>query len=202
MTPFQLNDELLALIRSDIEQQNKSALKKRTQEYHYADLAEIIDELSVEEGVYLIKLLDSEKTSDVLTEVDEDIREKILELLSDKEIAGEVEELDTDDAADLIAELPQERQAEVIAEIEDAERAQDIQELLTYDEDSAGGLMAKELVRVNENWTVTQCVREMRKQASEVTRVHSIYVVDADKTLIGRLSLKDLLTAKETAKVK
>ena len=202
MTPFQLNDELLALIRSDIEQQNKSALKKRTEEYHYADLAEIIDELSVEEGVYLIKLLDSEKTSDVLTEVDEDIREKILELLSDKEIAGEVEELDTDDAADLIAELPQERQAEVIAEIEDAERAQGIQELLTYDEDSAGGLMAKELVRVNENWTVTQCVREMRKQASEVTRVHSIYVVDADKTLIGRLSLKDLLTAKETAKVK
>jgi magnesium transporter len=202
MTPFQLNDELLALIKSDIEQQNKSALKKRTQEYHYADLAEIIDELSVEEGVYLIKLLDSEKTSDVLTEVDEDIREKILELLSDKEIAGEVEELDTDDAADLIAELPEERQAEVIAEIEDVERAQDIQELLTYDEDSAGGLMAKELVSVNENWTVTQCVREMRKQASEVTRVHSIYVVDADKTLIGRLSLKDLLTAKETAKVK
>ncbi len=202
MTPFQLNDELIAQIKSDIEQQNKRALKKRTQEYHYADLAEIIDELNTEEGVYLIKLLDSEKTSDVLTEVDEDIREKILELLSVKEIAGEVEELDTDDAADLIAELPQERQAEVIAEIEDAERAQNIQELLTYDEASAGGLMAKELVSVNENWTVTRCVREMRKQASEVTRVHSIYVVDQDKTLIGRLSLKDLLTTKENAKVK
>jgi magnesium transporter len=202
MTPFQLNDELLAQIKSDIEQHNKRALKKRTQEYHYADVAEIIDELSIEEGVYLIKLLDSEKTSDVLTEVDEDIREKILELLSVKEIAGEVEELDTDDAADLIAELPQERQAEVIAEIEDAERVQDIQELLTYDDASAGGLMAKELVSVNENWNVTQCMREMRKQASEVTRVHSIYVVDAEKKLIGRLSLKDLLTAKESAKIK
>lgn len=202
MTPFQLNDELLAQIKSDIEQHNKRALKKRTQEYHYADVAEIIDELSIEEGVYLIKLLDSEKTSDVLTEVDEDIREKILELLSVKEIAGEVEELDTDDAADLIAELPQERQAEVIAEIEDAERVQDIQELLTYDDASAGGLMAKELVSVNENWSVTQCMREMRKQASEVTRVHSIYVVDAEKKLIGRLSLKDLLTAKESAKIK
>ncbi|NCG04391.1 MAG: magnesium transporter, partial [Bacteroidetes bacterium] len=152
--------------------------------------------------IYLIKLLDSEKTSDVLTEVDEDIRESILELLSVKEIAEEVEELDTDDAVDLIAKLPEARQAEVIAQIEDEERVQDIQELLTYDEDSAGGLMAKELVKVNENWTVTKCMREMRTQASEVKRVHSIYVVDDENKLIGRLSLKDLLTANDKAKVK
>ncbi|MFL2572608.1 MAG: magnesium transporter [Flavobacteriaceae bacterium] len=202
MTPFQLNDEILSQFKSDIEQRNANALKKRAGEYHYADLAEIVDELSIHESIYLIKLLDSEKTSDVLTEVDEDIRESILELLSVKEIAEEVEELDTDDAVDLIAELPEERQAEVIAQIEDEERVQDIQELLTYDEDSAGGLMAKELVKVNENWTVTKCMREMRTQASEVKRVHSIYVVDDDNKLIGRLSLKDLLTANDKAKVK
>ena len=202
MTPFQLNDEILSQFKSDIEQRNANALKKRAGEYHYSDLAEIVDELSIDEGIYLIKLLDSEKTSDVLTEVDEDIRESILELLSVKEIAEEVEELDTDDAVDLIAELPEERQAEVIAQIEDEERVQDIQELLTYDEDSAGGLMAKELVKVNENWTVTKCVREMRTQASEVKRVHSIYVVDDENKLIGRLSLKDLLTANDKAKVK
>ena len=202
MTPFQLNDEILSQFKSDIEQRNANALKKRACEYHYADLAEIVDELSIDEGIYLIKLLDSEKTSDVLTEVDEDIRESILELLSVKEIAEEVEELDTDDAVDLIAELPEKRQAEVIAQIEDEERVQDIQELLTYDEDSAGGLMAKELVKVNENWSITKCVREMRTQASEVKRVHSIYVVDDENVLIGRLSLKDLLTANEKAKVK
>ncbi len=202
MIPFQLNDEILSQFKSDIEQRNANALKKRAVEYHYADLAEIVDELSIDESIYLIKLLDSEKTSDVLTEVDEDIRESILELLSVKEIAEEVEELDTDDAVDLIAELPEERQAEVIAQIEDEERVQDIQELLTYDENSAGGLMAKELVKVNENWTVTKCVREMRTQASEVKRVHSIYVVTDENKLIGRLSLKDLLTANDKAKVK
>ena len=202
MTPFQLNDEILSQFKSDIEQRNANALKKRADEYHYADLAEIVDELSIEEGIYLIKLLDSEKTSDVLTEVDEDIRESILELLSVKEIAEEVEELDSDDAVDLIAKLPEARQAAVIAQIEDDGRAQDIQELLAYDEDSAGGLMAKELVKVNENWTVTKCVREMRTQASEVKRVHSIYVVDDENKLIGRLSLKDLLTANDKAKVK
>ncbi len=202
MTPFQLNDEILSQFKSDIEQRNANALKKRAGEYHYADLAEVVDELSIDESIYLIKLLDSEKTSDVLTEVDEDIRESILELLSVKEIAEEVEELDTDDAVDLIAELPEARQAAVIAQIEDDGRAQDIQELLAYDEDSAGGLMAKELVKVNENWTVTKCVREMRTQASEVKRVHSIYVVDDENKLIGRLSLKDLLTANDKAKVK
>ena len=202
MTPFQLNDEILSQFKSDIEQRNANALKKRAHEYHYADLAEIVDELSIGEGIYLIKLLDSEKTSEVLTEVDEDIRESILELLSVKEIAEEVEELDSDDAVDLIAELPEARQAAVIAQIEDDGRAQDIQELLAYDEDSAGGLMAKELVKVNENWTVTKCVREMRTQASEVKRVHSIYVVDDENKLIGRLSLKDLLTANDKAKVK
>ena len=202
MTPFQLNDEILSQFKSDIEQRNANALKKRADEYHYADLAEIVDELSIDEGIYLIKLLDSEKTSDVLTEVDEDIRESILELLSVKEIAEEVEELDSDDAVDLIAKLPEARQAAVIAQIEDDGRAQDIQELLAYDEDSAGGLMAKELVKVNENWTVTKCVREMRTQASEVKRVHSIYVVDDENKLIGRLSLKDLLTANDKAKVK
>ena len=202
MTPFQLNDEILSQFKSDIEQRNANALKKRADEYHYADLAEIVDELSIGEGIYLIKLLDSEKTSEVLTEVDEDIRESILELLSVKEIAEEVEELDSDDAVDLIAKLPEARQAAVIAQIEDDGRAQDIQELLAYDEDSAGGLMAKELVKVNENWTVTKCVREMRTQASEVKRVHSIYVVDDENKLIGRLSLKDLLTANDKAKVK
>lgn len=202
MIPFQLNDDLLALIKSDIEQRNAAALKKRTKEYHYADLAEIIDELSIDEGVYLIKLLDSEKTSDVLTELSEDIRERILELLSVKEIADEIGALDTDDAVDLISELPEARRAEVIAQIQDEEHAQDIQELLTYDENSAGGLMAKELVKVNENWTVTRCVREMRKQASEVKRVHSIYVVNDENELIGRLSLKDLLTANDKSKIK
>ena len=126
---------------------------------------------------------------EALMELDDDVREKILERLSPKEIAKEIEELDTDDAADIISELSVEKQKKVISKIIDAEHKADIKELLKYDEDSAGGLMAKELVKVNENWTVTKCVKEMRIQANEVTRVHSIYVVDDNDKLIGRLSL-------------
>lgn len=194
MTPFQLNDELLDRIGQLIDGKKNRTIKNLLSGLHYADMAEIIDELSLEQGIYIIKLIDSEKTSDVLTELNEDVREKILNELSAKEIAGELEELDTDDAADIIGELPEERQERVMAQISDESHAEDIRELLLYDENSAGGLMAKELVKVNENWTVLKCVREMRLQAEEVTRVHSIYVVDEKDKLVGRLSLKDLLT--------
>ena len=175
----QLNEDILILLGEE----------------HHADIADILEELNLEEATYIIKLLDSEKTAEILMELDDDVREKVLENLSAKEIAEEIDELDTDDAADIIAELPEERQEKVISELEDDEHKADIQELLTYDEDSAGGLMAKELVKVNENWTIPRCVKEMRAQAEEVTRVHSIYVVDQDDKLIGRLSLKDLLIA-------
>ncbi|MBL4939929.1 MAG: magnesium transporter, partial [Lutibacter sp.] len=148
------------------------------------------------------KVLDSEKTSDVLAELDEDTREKILRKLSTKEIAEEIDELDTDDAADIIAELPEEQKEEVISQLEDVEHAKEIVELLRYDEDTAGGLMAKELVKVNENWNVLTCVKEMRIQAEEVTRVHSIYVVDDQDILKGRLSLKDLLTTSTRTAIK
>jgi len=194
MTPFKLSEELVSEIEQLIENQENSQLNAILDEVHYADVAEIINELNEDEATYLIKLLDSDKTSDVLTELDEDVREAILGNLSSKEIAGELEELDTDDAADIIAELPQEIVQEVISEIEDRDHAKDIVDLLRYDENSAGGLMAKELVKVSENWTVTKCVKEMRSQAENVTRVHSIYVVDKEEKLMGRLSLKDLLT--------
>ena len=197
---FEITSELLANITSYIEVSNDKAIVALFEEMHYADIAEILDELSFDNVVYIIKLLDSEKTSAVLMELDEDIREKTLQNLSAKEIAEEVEELDSDDAADIIGELSEERQEAVLSKIEDEEHVKEIEELLAYDEDSAGGLMAKELVKVNENWTVLKCVREMRAQAEEVTRVHSIYVVDDNDKLKGRLSLKDLLiTSTKTA---
>ncbi|WP_299116042.1 magnesium transporter [uncultured Winogradskyella sp.] len=198
---FQLTTELIENVKALIISNDDEALKSLLNEFHYADIAEILDELNFEEAIYIIKLLDSETTSDILTELDEDVREKILDNLSAKEIAEEVEELDTDDAADIIAELPEERQEAVISQIEDEEHKAEIQELLTYDEDTAGGLMAKELVKVYGTWTVAGCLRRIRGQAKDVSRVHSIYVVSKDEKLIGRLSLKDLITAKSEEKI-
>ncbi|GAB4159405.1 MAG: magnesium transporter [Winogradskyella sp.] len=198
---FQLTDELIETVEILVEDQNDKDLKTLLNEYHHADIAEILDELELDDAVYVIKLLDSETTSDVLMELDEDNREKVLRNLSAKEIAEEVEELDTDDAADIIAELPEERQQAVISQIEDEDHKAEIKELLAYDDDTAGGLMAKELVKVYETWTVAGCLRRIRGQAKEVTRVHSIYVVNKQEQLIGRLSLKDLIVAKSDQKI-
>lgn len=198
---FQLTDELLEKVEALIANQDDKELKTFLKDFHYADVAEVLDELDFEDAIYIIKLLDSETTSDIITELDEDVREKILENLSTKEIAEEIEELDTDDAADIIAELPEARQEAVISQIEDEEHKAEIKELLAYDEDTAGGLMAKELVKVYGTWTVAGCLRRIRGQAKDVSRVHSIYVVSKDEKLIGRLSLKDLITAKSEEKI-
>jgi len=198
---FELTDELIEQVQLLISTKNDKELNRLLNEFHYADIAEILDEVNLEEAMYVIKLLDSETTSEVLMELDEDNRQKILRNLSSKEIAEEVEELDTDDAADIIAELSAERQREVIHHIEDKDHQAEITELLAYDEDTAGGLMAKELVKVYETWTVAGCLRRIRGQAKDVTRVHSIYVVNKQNKLIGRLSLKDLIVAKSDEKI-
>jgi magnesium transporter len=202
MATFQIDTPFLENLKDLIREQEDTKLKRKFKPMHYADVAEIIQLLSQDEATYVVKLLDSETTADALAEVDPDIREAILDNLSAKEIALEVTELDTDDAADIILELSEERQEKVMSQIEDEEHAQDIRDLLKYDEDTAGGLMAKELVKVNEDLSVLKCLNEMRSQAEYVTRVHSIYVVDEKNRLKGRLSLKDLITANSKAKVK
>ncbi|WP_445453069.1 magnesium transporter [Flavobacterium sp. 25HG05S-40] len=191
---FKISKELLAQIEQLIHSKNDRELEVLLNDMHHADIAEIFEELEIAEATYIFKILDSEITAEILPELEDDLREKILQGLSAKEIAEELDELDTDDAADIIAELSQSKKEEVISELEDVEHAKDIVDLLRYDEDSAGGLMGKEMVKVNENWNVLTCVKEMRIQAEHVTRVHSIYVVDDENRLKGRLSLKDLLT--------
>ena len=201
MKTFELSKEIIQEIGQLISSKKNKDIKKIVDEIHYADLAEIINELEFEQRIYLIKLIDSDKTSDVLTEVDEDVRDKILETLSVKEIAGEIKELDSDDAVDILSDLPDEKQEKVISFIKDENKTENIRELLNYEEDTAGGLMAKELISVSENWSVLKCLREIRKQAKDITRVHSIYVLNRKKVLIGRLSLKDLITSPSKSKI-
>lgn len=191
---FKISKELIQQVTELIEAKNDHKLEVILNDIHHADIAEILDELDFDDATYIFKVLDSDKTAEILLELEDDLRENILSRLSPKEIAEELDELETNDAADIIAELSQEIKAEVISELQDVEHAKDIVDLLRYKEDTAGGIMHKELVKVNENWNVLTCVKEMRIQAENISRVHSIYVVDDEDRLKGRLSLKDLLT--------
>lgn len=186
----------LSGIRSAIQQKQGDYLVALLEELYAADIAEIMDELELEEARYLFTLIEKEEAAAVLMEMEEDVRERFLASFSTQEIAHEfIDKLDSDDAADLISELPGELRKEVLSHVEDRQQAQDIADLLIYPESSAGGLMAKELVKVNLSWHVVTCVREMRRQAEEVENVYTVYVVDDDNVLKGLLSLEKLLIA-------
>ena len=191
---FELSKEYIEHIQSLIEEKSVAKLTEELTEIHAADIAEIYEAIELEQAHFLHNIIEDEKGADILMELEDDLRDQLLDNLSPKEIAEEVlENLESDDAADIVSELPQEVKEEVLSHIEDVEHASDIADLLNYPEDTAGGLMAKELIKVNKNWTVMRCVREMRKQAENVSFVYTIYVVDDNDILVGMLSLKKLL---------
>jgi len=199
---FEITKEFVQEVIQLIAEDNSKAVLTTLEDIHPADLAELLDDFTFDEAVYVMRLLDSETTSDILEELEEDTRARVLQQLSPKEIAQEIDELETDAAADIIAELPEYRKDRVIAHLDDKEHAKDIVDLMRYDEDSAGGLMGKELVSVNESWTIMHCVKEMRRQAQEIGEVYIVYVVGDDDILKGRLSLKSLLTTSTKTIVK
>ncbi len=199
---FEVNKDTISIIKKLIIDNNNVAISSMLKKLHYADIAEILDVLDFDSSIHIFKLLDSEVTSDILTELDDDIRDRILNELSAKEIAEEIDELETDDAADIIAELPDEQKEEVIAQLDNVEHAKDIVDLLRYDEDTAGGIMGKELIKVYEDWNMFTCIREMRKQAENIDKVHTVYVVDNNEILKGRLSLKSMLTTSTKTPIK
>ncbi|MCF8464930.1 MAG: magnesium transporter [Flavobacteriales bacterium] len=199
---FELTNDFLELLKEDIERLDSDTVAAKVGKLHPVDIAEILDEVNLEEAQFIFNLLDDELGSEVLVELDEDVRERFLASLSNEEIAEYVDQLDTDDAADLIGELPEDRQGGVLAEVDDDEQASDIAQLLTYDEDTAGGVMAKELIKVNVNWPIVNCVREMRKQAEDVDQVFTVYVVDDHDVLLGIVSLKKMLLSSPKALIK
>jgi magnesium transporter len=201
--PFELTREFIGNLREQIAQDDETSVAELVSNLHPADIADIFDELNIEEARYVYLHLNGEERSDVLIEMEEDTRERFLKLLSGEEIATQfIKEMDSDDAADVIGELPEEKQEEILQHIQDVEQAGEIVDLLSYDENTAGGLMAKELIKVNINWTVPTCIREMRKQAVDVDEVYYVYVVDDDDILQGLLSLKRMLLASPKSRIK
>ena len=196
-----IDKALLKAIRDQIESGADRELLVLLSELHAADLAEVLDHVKREEAHYLFRLIPKELKSDVLIELEEDVRLELLTSMTSAEIAGDVlEGLDSDDAADVMADLPDAKVEEVIELLEDDAQASDIRDLLSYPEGTAGALMAKELVQVQSTWTVARAIREIRRQADELEHVYTIYVTDGENRLTGRLSLKHLLLSAATTR--
>lgn len=200
---MEIDEEYIDKVKSLIEQKDAENVKTLLTDLHSADIAELCNDLSLEEARFVYRLLDNETAADVLVEMDEDIRKEFLELLPSETIAKRfVDYMDTDDAVDLMRELDEDKQEEVLSHIEDIEQAGDIVDLLKYDEDTAGGLMGTEMVTVNENWSMPECLKEMRLQAEKLDEIYYVYVIDDEDRLQGVFPLKKMITSPSVSKVK
>ncbi len=199
----EFTEEYLDNIRAIIAAREDDAAHRELADLHPADIAELYKDLDLEEAEYLYQLLDDDTAADVLMELDEDDRRKLLHDMPAEKIAKQfIDHLETDDAVDIIQELDEEDRDKILSHIDDVEQAGDIIDLLKYDEDTAGGLMGTEMIVVNENWSMPECIKQMRMQAEDMDEIYYVYVVDNDYRLRGVLPLKELITHPSVSKIK
>jgi len=198
---FELSKEYLELVVQAIEQQNEDFIKSTMEGVNPADISELLDELETDEARYILRVLENEIGAEIIEELEDDTRQDFLNELSAEEISQYIQEMESDDAVDVINDLPVKMREEVIAAIKDPETASHVNELMRYDEDCAGGLMAKEMIVANINWTVKQTIEEIRRQAENVERIYSVYVVDDQYKLKGKVSVKKIILSGDRVKV-
>lgn len=201
LTPFELTKEYIEKLQIAINEQDNDFILAEMEELYPADITNILYELTGEESHYLVRLLDKKLGAEIITNLDTDDRKKFLKNFTSQEIAEYVDLLDSDDAVDILNEQPKDFSEDIIGLLKDKEQARFVNDLMHYDEDSAGGLMQKELVKINIKQSVTECVEEIRRQAEDVENVNAVYVVDDDLILKGRVSLKKIILAKRGSKI-
>ena len=198
---FEVSQDYLEWVREAIREDEAAAVQESMAEANAPDILTVLYELNTAESKYVIKLLDEERAADVIVEIEEDQQPQFLRNFTSEDIARFIDYLDSDDGADILNRLPIQTREEVIDKMENAEKARHVKDLIRYEEDHAGGLMAKELIKVNIDWTVQQCIEEIRRQAENVDKIFSVYVVDAQNHLIGKVSLKRMILARDQTKV-
>ncbi len=198
--PFELTHDFLADFTQVVQDKQAAKILEMTEGMFAPDISSVLDEMSAEDCQYVIQVLDNELSADIISDLDTDVRREFLQLFSAQQLADLLHVSDSDDAADILNELPVRLREEIISKLDD-ETTSHIIELLRYDEDCAGGLMAKELVKTHIDHTVLECIEDIRHQADKVDKLYSVYVVDAHDILMGRVSVKEVLLADDATKI-
>lgn len=198
---FELSKEFLERFQDALDQKDEQFIRKSLEGVNPADITQLLYEFDTDESKYVIDLLEKQTGAQIINDLDEDTRAEFLEVFRSDEIAAFLDFLDSDDCVDILMELTLQVREEVVSLIHDEQKARHIQELLHYDEDVAGGLMAKELIKCNLNWTIRQCIEEIRKQAEKVQKIYSVYVINNTGKLVGKVALKKIIIAEDQSKI-
>lgn len=199
--PFEVSPAYLEWVRQAIAQDEQGMVQESMVEANAVDILTVLYELNTEESKYVLKLLDKEKAADVIVEIEDEDQTAFLRNFTSEELADFIDYLDSDDGADILNRLPIQTREEVIDLMKNAERARHVKDLIRYEEDRAGGLMAKELIKVDINWDILQCIEEIRRQAGKVDKLYSVYVVDDRSHLLGKVSLKRIILSQDSTKI-
>ncbi len=199
---FELTREFADSLKQAISEANNDFILQSLEGVNPADITETLEEFTTDESRHILNLLDTQIGAEVISNLEEDTLKRFLRVFSTEEIGAYIDFIDTDDAADILNELPLKVREEVISSLSNSEKADHIVDLMRYDEDVAGGIMAKELIKANLNWTVEQTTEEIRDQAENVSKIFSVYVVNNKNKLLGIVSLKKMLLARRGTLIK
>jgi len=192
----EITREALVALQAKVEAGDSAGILESIGQLHPADITNLLYDFDGESSKFVISLLPYDVGAEIITNLDPDTRKKFLKQYSSDEFVVFIPLMDSDDAADILNEQPVRFREEVLARLTDREMANYLIELLRYEEDCAGGLMAKELIKANINWTVVRTIEEIRRQAENVEKIYSVYVVDDEDILLGRVSLKKIIITK------
>lgn len=198
---FELSKQYLESLRVAIEAENFEFIRESFDGVNMADVAALLEELSFDESLYVIRSIETQQSADILIELEDDTLAKVLKEMQASEMATYIEMMDSDDGADILNLFAERDREDIISYFQDKVKSDQILELLRYDEDTAGGIMAKEYIRANKNWNVVQTINEIRRQAENVDKIFSIYVVNNRQILLGRVSLKKIVLAVEGTRI-
>ncbi len=201
LAKFELSVEFKERFQRALDERDETFVTSALKEVNPADITALLYEFDSEECKYVFDLLPPEVGAKILEDLEADVRKDFIQQFNAEELASFIQLMDSDDGTDILYEMAVKNRNEVIRQIDDEEKAANLMELLEYDEDVAGGLMAKELIKANLNWNILQCIEEIRIQAENVAKIYSVYVVDDQDNLIGKVGVKQLILTKSTAKV-
>ncbi len=198
---FELTREFLDRFQQALNDRDSDLIHSSLEGVNPVEISQLLDEFNTEECQYVLEVLDDKVGAEIITDLDEDVKEKFIADFPRETISRYIDYLDSDDGADILLLLPLKRREQVISLLENEEKASHLLDLLRYDDDVAGGLMAKELIKAKSNWTVMQCIDEIRKQAENVEKIYSVYVVDEFDKLVGKVSLKKIILASDAMRI-
>ena len=198
---FELSKEYLESLQEAIESEDLTFIQESLDGVNVADIAALLDELSMAESIFVLRVLDAQLAADIIIELEATNQHRVLKELEVQEMANLIELMDSDDGADILNLFLEREREDIISHFQDKVKSDQILELLRYDEDTAGGIMAKEYIRANKNWNVVQTINEIRRQAENVSKIYSIFVVNNRQQLMGIVSLKRIVLASDETKI-